>query len=218
MSNCWKFSFKGSKNVAATTADPCECKMDIETSEITSAQTAVPRPESNSQRMFGNLTSFKESMWPTIGENSRANDFEEDWDKEDAANNHFDINDYLIVPPMKPGIDRNNNTKPSSSFFQLAKRFCGNVRNNVECGIDEITKQLALLRFVPCWKKEMTRINLSLKSINLRKCFKISNGISSNISFMDYFMIVTGCSNRSRRFKTFIIILRTKWICRISIR
>lgn len=125
------------------------CEMDeaAEDSHSVSmnATSVGPCTEPNQQRLFGHLTSFNQQQnqnpWSaTVG-------YEIDKYSED---DNFDMTDYLIVPPLKIDIDQNNNTKQTPSFFQLAKRFCDSMRNSVDRGIDEITKQLALLRFAPC--------------------------------------------------------------------
>lgn len=133
-------------------------------SEMISTQ-YVPCAESQQQLLFGNLTSFvsnqqqQQQPQPTINDDVRTNTDTVDWLDEIPMDNRFDINDVLIVPPIKSDIlDQNNNNctttnKRHPSFFQLAKRFYGNIRNmsmvNVERTLDEITKQLALLRFAP---------------------------------------------------------------------
>lgn len=138
---------------------------------------------------FGNLTSFAQNQqqqqpqqqqhqhqnhqkqqqqpqWPLSevddvdGGDARAiNGAQIDWLDEITMNNGFEINDVLIVPPLKPCIDQNNNEdfsatdKQYPSFFQMAKKIYGNLRNlsivNFERTLDEITKQMALLRFTP---------------------------------------------------------------------
>lgn len=152
-------------------------KETYERSEIISSQ-CVPcaewqqqqqqRKQQQQQLLFGNLTSFapnqqqqqqQQRQWPTINDDGvRANSYTIDWPGEIPMDNGFDINDVIIVPPLKPDIDQNNNNcntanKRLPSFFQLAKKFCGNIRNmsmvNV-AGVDEITKQLALLHFTQC--------------------------------------------------------------------
>lgn len=140
--------------------DDYEMKETYERSEMISSQ-YKPCTESHEQLLFGNLTSFAEvpnqQQWPTINGDARAKNYSIDC--LDEMDNGFDINDVFIVPPLKPGMVQNNNNctttnKQHPSFFQLAKKFCDNIRNksmvNVERTVDEITKQLALLRFAPC--------------------------------------------------------------------
>lgn len=138
-----------SKNVPV---DCYEWNMETDTCEPRNTLSNALRAESSAQWLFENLSSGKGNVWPTtFNEHHKQDNISSIWTDENATQNHFDINDYLIDPPSKPGYDENNNNiKHNSSFFQLAKRFCGNMRNSVDRGIDEITKQLALLRFVPC--------------------------------------------------------------------
>lgn len=152
---------KGSKTVPL---DDCEMKETYDRSEMISSQ-YVPCTKSQQQQqlLFGNLTSFvpnqlHQQQWPTINDDVRAKSYAVDWLGENPVDNGFDINDVIIVPPLKSDMDQTNNNcttanKQLPSFFQLAKEFCGNIRNmsmfNVDC-VDEITRQLARLRFAPC--------------------------------------------------------------------
>lgn len=155
---------KGSKTVPL---DDYEMKEIYERSEIIAAQHVPCAGESHQQQqqlLFGNLASFalnqqqqQQPQWPTITDDVQTNSDSVDWLDEMPMDNGFDINDVLIVPPLKPGIDHNNNNctaanKQHPSFFQLAKKICGNLRSMsmVERTLDEITKQMALLRFTPC--------------------------------------------------------------------
>lgn len=57
------------------------------------------------------------------------------------------------LPPKKDAIDQNNHVKRIPSFFRKAKLFCDNMLNkckssgHIEQSIDEITMQMAQLRF-----------------------------------------------------------------------
>lgn len=150
---------------------------DERSETITSQHVACAGEPHAQQLLFGNLTSFalnqqqqqlhqeqqQQSQWPPINEDDddgevQASNDTVDWLDEIPMYNGFDINDVLIVPPLKPGIDHNNNedftapNKQNPSFFQFAKKIYGNLRTmvNVERTLDEITKQMALLRFTPC--------------------------------------------------------------------
>lgn len=126
----------------------------------------LPHVEPHQQMLFAHLTTFNPSQMSTNNNIAPIHS---------NKPNHFDwwidenpVNDYLIVPPAKPGIIRENNSNGncmrsnSSSLFQRAKRLCGNFVNkhkstataaasvNVEHGMDEITKQMALLQFASC--------------------------------------------------------------------
>lgn len=139
-----------------------ECSEMDETSQNEWNALYIPNAanvESNSQRFFGNMTSFQQEQqqqqqqlnsWPTTVQELRYKHWDDDWSDENDAESNFSMNDHLIVPPLKSDIDQNNNNiKQIPSFFRMAKRFCNTMRNGVDRSMDEITKQLASLRFSP---------------------------------------------------------------------
>lgn len=120
--------------------DEYEMEVTNEHGEISSTSIAnaiACRTISDPPKLFGHLTSFQAAGQQSPVVNSI------DWN----SSNHL---------PAKRSTDPNNsNAKPSMSFFQKAKHFCGNMvkkpkrinNNNIELGLDEITNRMALLRF-----------------------------------------------------------------------
>lgn len=144
---CFSFlSFKGSK---VAPLEDCEMK-SIETSDY--IKEPPPLYSESETPMFYNLSSFKPIQWPPgnyqIGHLMN---------RQDAI--RFDGTQSGISPKQSDVLEsqskhspyQNNNVKQSPSLFQMAKNFCGNImkkhKPNIESGLDDITNQMALLRF-----------------------------------------------------------------------
>lgn len=117
---------------------------------------SLSNTDPNPPLFFANIISFEQSQWPQAAANQQMvymNGWNYQVPETFYAENVNVVNSSEIYqPPLKQPIDLGTkNVKPSPSFFQLAKTFCGNImkkhKPNIELGLDEITNQMALLRF-----------------------------------------------------------------------
>lgn len=124
-----------------------ECEMEV-TNEHAEIITSIPNttPDgmpSDSPKFFEHLTSFQPNQWQhSTAQQPAQFDHAIDW-----------TNNQERLPPKPSPPNQKPNQKPSTSFFQMAKNFCGNMMKkpksagNIELGLDEITNRMALLRF-----------------------------------------------------------------------
>lgn len=104
--------------------------------------------ESQTPMFFAHLTSFKPNQWPAVNQQTGHLINYQDAIRFDSEQ----IGISAKQSEVKHSLDRNNNNiKQSPSLFQMAKNFCGNImkkhKPNIESGLDEITIQMASLRF-----------------------------------------------------------------------
>lgn len=110
-----------------------ECSEMIESGSDCSSNTETNAP------LF-----FTELNWQY---NQEARNFFNGWNYNDdgkASDKHRSIF-------KQPTDEKKNNIKQSQSFFQLAKNICGKImkkpKTSIDSGLEEITHQMALLRF-----------------------------------------------------------------------
>lgn len=108
------------------------------TDNIISNQNIPGRPVCSPPKFFEHLTSFQQNHSQSNGPS--------------LMGNSVDWNNNVLLSKMPT--DSKNNQKSSTSFFQMAKNFCGNMMTknpkpmgNIDLVLDEITNRMALLRF-----------------------------------------------------------------------
>lgn len=132
--------------------------MEVSAEVIDSDINVIPSNTTPDAPMFfANLTSFGHSnQWPAVDQQIPMANLNV-WHCEIPELIYAENGNYIKPTespqsPQKPSIDANNkNLKQSSSFFQMAKTFCGNIikknKSSIEFGLDEITAGLASLQF-----------------------------------------------------------------------
>lgn len=135
-----------------------DCAMEVSAEVIDSGINVISSNTTpDAPIFFANLTSFGHAnQWRAVNSQIQMENFDQ-WHCEIPELIYTENGNYIKPTespqsPHKPFIDANNkNLKQSSSLFQMAKTFCGNImkknKSSIEIGLDEITAGLAALQF-----------------------------------------------------------------------
>lgn len=138
--------------------DPVDdCAMEVSAEVFDSGTNgSLSNTDPNPPPYFANPIGFEQSQWSQAAANQQMVNMN-GWNCQVPET--FYVENVNVVnpseiyqPTLKESIDLGTkNIKPSPSLFQMAKTFCGNImkkhKPNIELGLDEITNQMALLRF-----------------------------------------------------------------------